>query len=565
MNYKLIFFFIISMKAWAQIPSTNNQNLTQNSNFESIYFPTEEFFQSLNSSHLKIFSQSETKKYESNLRTLNNLGFTWQPDWNLTENLLTLDDCSQNHFSKVLTNSSHLQIDIKSAWENCERKWRLNEFSPLTHAQQILRTQFESALLPSVRMLTWTLDNKIKIRGFLFLKGAQKRPLVIVRPGVFSHLKTSMAEKFILMQLFEEGPFHVMFLPGNTSQDYILDNHNFAINGDSEGKETFEILKIINSNKEPLNQWITQIHFVGISMGGQGLLKTLLLINESDELKNKNQFIGKSILLCPLIDLPSTLKHHNENWFYSKIIDFWFFFRLNSLKSALGLTQNNSLFNFKKNLIQRHLTNTSHPLQESNLPNITKSFLKKLTTLDFKKILLITTKVDPVIPPDINFQILSRLEEQLHLDLRPVILPRGFHCSLSSSYQWNPISTTLRGFLEPQSLNANHPTQSFKLNLNRKIKNIKIKNIYYESASSHKITEKDQFNRINKISIQLLITFINPLIPPQTIKILAPSQWTSQLWNLKDEFDLNSSFRSSLFRVISSHLTWNQSSIELAL
>lgn len=539
------FFLIISTFYRPSLLALTNSNSKLNSiPIQSQDFNEDDFFQTLNSEHLKIFSRTETLSYESQLHSLSQKGLTWLPKLPLlSEDDKKENPCSIARYKDDLLKSSLSNELIYKYWNECESKWRLNTFNPLTQAQQILRTDYEPALLPSVRMIQWTLENKIKLRGFLFLKGPVKRPLVIVRPGIFSHLKTSMAEKFILMQLFDEGPFHILFLPGNTSKDYIVDNHKFALGGEIEGEQTFEVVRQLSNTSEPLNQWINKINFVGISMGGHGLLKTHSLIQASPSMTDKNNLIGKTILLCPLVNLESTMKLQDKNPLFTFLLNLWFKLRLNALRTELGLSEDESLMEYKKRITTDY--------KESS-PDW-------LSTKDFKNMLIIGTQLDPIIPPEYNFKpLLSKIDSES----KSLFLPRGFHCSLPTSYQWSALSTTLNGFLESASHDpANDPTtNTFNLSIAHSIKQIKIIDIKLPIVTSRPslISANQAHLNSNHFIVKLLLNFKNPLYSPQAVEIQVPTSWYDQSKVLYNSQNWNDTFKMSLLREFSSHITWKQ-------
>lgn len=480
----------------------------------------ETLFQSLNSDNLKIYSKEDTLALKSKLFPLKTMGLTWQPD---LEVLSQIDECHSSIFKRHLVNTSQRELEIQKFWSQCEHKWRLNTYNPLTQIQEILRTDFEPSQHPEVRMIQWTFKDRTHIRGFLFFKGPQKKPLVLLRPGIFSHLRSSVAERFLMMMLFDEGPFHLLLIPSNTGADYIEDNSQIHFGDDSEFIQTSEILDQIQDPKEPLNQYIKSIHLVGISLGSYGLLKA-----NARERKKEHSLLDRSIFLCPAVDLKSSLNTIESSWINRVLLRIWFDLRLSQLKTPLGLTSRDSIFDFIKTKMEKE----------------TSSLLSLLSDYNYNHSFVIWTKLDPVLNPDTNAKML-----QLHslLGSSFLELPRGIHCSLSTAYQWPIVSLMLRGYLDPKSLlhQKDWSASSQKMD---PIKNILIHDILLDQHGALKLS--------------LLIHFINPLKTPQIYNIRISQNFTEHSWALQD---FNDTYKKTLIREFSSRLEWEQSDNTLGL
>lgn len=483
----------------------------------------ESVFQSLNSKHLKVFSRSETRALPSKLFPLRPLALTWLPAMEL---LSSLDECSPLVLKQKLfaTEPSEREAVIKTEWNHCESQWRQNAYGPWTHSQEILRTDFEPSQHPEVRKIQWSFKNKARLRGFLFFKGGpEKKPLVILRPGIFSHLRSSIAERFLMMMLFEEGPFHLLLLPSNSGTDYIEDNHQIGFGDESEFSQTSEVLDQLQTPDEPLNRFISRIHLVGMSLGNYGLFLT-----NARERKKQVTLLDRSLFLCPAIDLKSSFQQITNNTLHQLFLRLWFYLRLSSQQRELFPPIKGSLFDFIKNKVNQN----------------TNALLSLLPHYDFTHSMIFWTQLDPVLPPEYNAKALSLLKAPpTHL----LELPRGLHCSLPTTYYWPIISLTLRGYLEASSLQSSTPQWSHSLTLPSPVKTILI----------HDLTLVD-----NKIIFYLLISFQNPLKTPQLQEVSVPQHLSRHAWALAD---INPELQKSLIREFSSRLQWEQRSLSLKL
>lgn len=483
----------------------------------------ESVFQSLNSKQLKIFSHTETRALPSKLFPLRPFALTWQPP---AELLSSFNECSALVLKQKLfsTELSAMEATIKTQWERCESKWRSNSYGPWTHSQEILRMDFEPSQHPEVRMIQWSFKNHSRLRGYLFFKGGpEKKPLVILRPGVFSHLRSSIAERFLMMMLFEEGPFHLLLLPSNSGSDYIEDNHQIGFGDESEHSQTSEILDQLHDPQQPLNQYISRIHLVGMSLGNYGLFLT-----NANERKKHDSLLDRSLFLCPAIDLKSSFAQITNNQLHQLFLRLWFYLRLSSQQGVLVPPVEGSLFDFITTKVNQN----------------TNALLALLPHYDFTHSLILWTQLDPVLPPEYNAKILVLLKTPpTHL----LELPRGLHCSLATTYQWPIVSLTLRGYLNSSSLQSTQTAWAHNLAIAHPIKKILL----------HDLTLVG-----DKIKFYLLISFQNPLKTPQLQEISVPQHLSRHAWAFAD---FNQELQKSLIREFSSRLQWEQNSQSIKL
>lgn len=521
----MIKYGIIIVALWSgiscffQCQKANAQTTPTSTAFKNV----ESVFQSLNSKHLKVFSQSETRSYPSKLFPLRPFALTWQPPAELQS---SSNECSPASLKQKLfsTDPSDIETEIQSQWTRCESRWRSNSYGPWTHSQEILRTDFEPSQHPEVRMIQWSFKNNSRLRGYLFFKGGpEKKPLVILRPGVFSHLKSSVAERFLMMMLFEESPFHLLLLPSNSGADYIEDNHQIGFGDESEHQQTSEILDQLQEPQEPLNHYISRIHLVGISLGNYGLFLT-----NARERKKQQSLLDRSLFLCPAIDLKASFQQITNNHLKQFFLRLWFQMRLSSQQGVLIPPIEGSLFDFIKTKVNQN----------------TNALLALLPGYDFTHSLILWTQLDPVLPPEYNAKTLTFFKTPpAHL----LELPRGIHCSLPTTYQWPIVSLTLRGYLESQSLQSLSTPWSYSLSSTQPIKKILLHDLILVG---------------DKIKFYLLIYFQNPLRTPLIQEILVPTHLSAHAWAISD---FNDELKKSLIREFSSRLQWEQSSPSLKL
>ncbi|MEY4616447.1 MAG: hypothetical protein RJB66_1407 [Pseudomonadota bacterium] len=505
--------------------------------------PIEDFFQSLNSPHLKVATQLETSAIKTKTHILKNLGLTWKPKLEIP---LESDNCATSSLQKAISISDG-RSTIKQWWQRCEPSWRLDSFNFVTHSEAILRTDFEPTQHPAARIVTLTIANGIKVPGLLFLKGPVARPLVILRPGIFSSYEATVAERFLMMQLFDEGPYHLLVLPSTSSRSYIELNHHFNFGGLEEGLQTAEVLQRLQDTKEPLHRYISKIHLVGISLGGHGLWLTNFLQQVSQK-----KWVDKSLLLCPAVHLEAMYRSQKKYLLESLFVQNWFDRRLSPEAHRLGLKEKENISDF----LERQFKNGQPP--KVPWPNYVKppfpsatnhwewnDFWSWLPPYDFTNTFVIWTTKDPVVPPPLNVETLK-----VQLNARPdnfMELPRGLHCSLPTTYNWRAVSMSIRGYLDPLYL------PSMNADFSKIISGV-------SEISSLLIRRIEVNNQSLKITLELNLKTFFP--EKKMLSFEVPSTLSDHSW-LLSQFD--ETLQESLIREFSSRLSWVQEQNNLTI
>lgn len=516
-------------------------------------------FQSLNSPHLRVASRETTQSLRSKTYVLNKLGLTWRPELQVSS---SAENCSPSQFRRALHQSSKPELIIKKFWRQCESTWRLNSFNGITHSANILRTAFEPTQHPGVRKIEWALENGVKVPGLLFLKGPITRPLVILRTGIFSSLTTAVAERFAMMQLFDEGPYHLLVLPSTSGKDYIESNSRFVFGGFDEGLQTARIIDLISDPREPIHAWVSKIHLVGISLGSHGLW----LLNWLQPSPGKPNLIDRTLQLCPTVDLRATAAEQRRNLLSEFFVKSWFERRLYPNKDNLGLKDNETVATFIQRSIDGYQQPTlPWPLTSVPLPVhphpfwVYNDFWSWLPTYyNFDRTLVAWTRLDPVVPPAQNAATLPRRQQAPEASL--LEFPRGFHCSLPTTYQWSIISLMLRGYLDSTKLGDDSLAFEQTFENDNQIKSIEIRHLNVEEVSNRAGDLASQGEEPEKshplfFKTELFVTFQNPFKPPQTVSLMIPTQISQHHWLLED---FNEALQETVVRELSSRMVWVQ-------
>lgn len=301
-------------------------------------------------------------------------------------------------------------------------------------------------------------------RGFLALKtDGQKRPLVIVKCGIFCDAENDSSVRIVLMHLFDESPFHVLMVGNHTGSKNINTNGRVNIGGFYEGLELFALGHWLKKNPF-LKDFISEIHGAGISLGGNASLFASIY-NEHNKI-NGNKVFQSFLAYCPVVRLKPSLDHlfsdRLRKTLATKII--W-----DKLKSSYHYVED----------IQNEISPHQQP-DSVNLPNLLGklafSFLSRFQpdefALPFKgselqsvsdlwvandfleyadqittPTLVMASDNDPVVKARQNtLQLESLLNHLDSSSIMTVRVPHGSHCAKSISYNWNFISATLRGY-----------------------------------------------------------------------------------------------------------------------
>lgn len=304
----------------------------------------------------------------------------------------------------------------------------------------------------------------LKFRGLLGLHDDQKkRPLVIIRMGVYGNVDDITGERFMVKAAYEAIGANVLVLENLTSHSFISQNKEISFAGVEEGLQTFLAMHYLKQSG--LGELVSSWHILSISLGAQGSFVTALLDQQNGKLL-------KSIaLFCPLINLEATFNEHSRPGFKNVLADLWSAGRLTLLRRRYeqepelqGLWK--SLFDqqprFAPALMKIMNRERKKPLLssaqvEAVVPGMkwpvkfkqhmenSKSFYELNNFWSAYEgvktpIMIYTTPNDPLVINKINSELIFR--GVLPGDFASVNyhrLSKGTHCGLSPVYRWDYI------------------------------------------------------------------------------------------------------------------------------
>lgn len=362
----------------------------------------------------------------------------WQPGtlWDMNSS------CNLNEFQVNFSSADSAakkQEVLKDVLDRCSPVFSKNNF--LNSIKSISQKgSFHNH--PFLKYSSLNFPNGLKTRALWGIKNIEKRDLIIIRPGIFATVDELIAERYLIFLLNELNNFHIVVLENSTSGDQFVNNQNAIIGGPKEAFENLYLIEQIRKNAI-LGPLVGKIHLMGISLGANGVL----LASQINQKENYRYF-DKTLLLCPVVDLPASFAVQMENGFIPYAIDWWSSRRFSDLVEKKDFELPSAVDAFLK-LSPRWVKSAwaffekkydFQPQWQTYLP-------KDLYRGDFKKdyqfynegdplpnnFYVLATKIDPIVPTEKNY---SKLLKGAHESVFFHLFDDGFHCSFAYAYQW---------------------------------------------------------------------------------------------------------------------------------
>ncbi len=338
--------------------------------------------------------------------------------------------------------------------------------SYLQEVMQNLAIDFDLSDPTHFRKVWFHLKPGLKVRGLFGIHDFQKkRPLVIIRMGIHGNVDEVLSERFLAGVVYEDLDANFLILESLTSYAFVSENNEISIGGIDEGLQTFLILNELANPQSPFAKLISQVHLLGLSMGGQGTFVTALL-------DQQNGRKIKSILnFCPLINLEKTFLAHSSSGLRPALIDLWNARRMNTLfdrypkeiessqwwKTLLDLkprftpvmldilNQNRRQPLISVEEIESQVSGMKWPKGFAEHLNNSKTFYDLNNFWPLYQgvktpISLIATPHDPLVINEFNSElIMSKKQPGDFTSVKYEIYDRGIHCGFGPVYQWDYI------------------------------------------------------------------------------------------------------------------------------
>lgn len=382
------------------------------------------------------------------------LSFGWKPGLLRQKPL----GCDRFLFEKKLQELTSL--DEKQKWfeknyQDCQPEESTNNF---LNSMKNISQVYDFKNNPFYQSVTLHFPGGIKTKAIFAFKDLEKRDLVILRPGIFASVEEIIAEKYLLMMLFEQSNFNLLVLENSTSPDHLFNNAKANLGGVKEGYENLFLASQLRKHPQ-FSQMIDKIHLFGVSLGGNGVLFANL-INQ----QNNYQYFDKTVLFCPVVDLSNSFEEGGLASVKNYFMDLWASRRLNSAvdqrgKFRFGFWQ--SLFGLKPRFVTSYydlaekefaldpeLYQEFAPLKYSGNFKKDLNFFNEITSWP-KELYLFATRQDQIVNPASNYQ--KFVDMTSGSQKFNFLFPQGFHCSFPYTYNWDFISHMLLGILDQGS------------------------------------------------------------------------------------------------------------------
>ena len=360
------------------------------------------------------------------------------------------------------------KTEMQKLIAECHPQWQTLWTDVLSNAFGMMSFKLNPNRYPYGRHVLFHLPNNVKLKGLLAMKtDGKKRPLVILRTGIFSNTQEFYPERSAFFQLFEQTPFNVLVLESSSGSEFLKHNRAYALGGFDEGLQNFWLARALQDPREPMSKFIQSVHIAGVSLGGQGALFSALL-GELNPGPSGRPLVQSVMGFCPLMNMQDTLDYHMSQGLSMDLMNYWASRRLKLLKERIPELQDSvfipQFFNWMQRNYKGPLIATDRKLESIELPPQMKQWLASEKTPEallwklnnfwpwFQKvhtpILIFATQKDPIVSWFINT---GRLQDgRMNLassNVYAYTFQEGYHCSLPISYDWAAISTLLQSFV----------------------------------------------------------------------------------------------------------------------
>lgn len=437
-------------------------------------------FNALQTSEFQVLSKEEFKsenpsRYTDSLEYLNfdaqeNTPMSWAPNGRSEGAPSAV--CASSKVEEILLRTDQIQSAKAAALQEflsrCEPE--LTQFYRwwVRAVITIESSRYNLAEAENIRPVLLTLSGNVRLRGVLAVKpGEIRRPLIIIKCGLYCDSEDSPSTRVILMHLFDEGPFNVLVLSNVTGIRFSQDNGHFSLGGFDEGRHLFLTAQLIQ--RTPLIERTSSIHVAGLSMGGQAALFAALY-NDFNPAANGNRLFKSALSLCPIVDLDATLRASLSGGIRGKIFRYFTLQQLLSVFSSVPVLgklfdpknppDNSKLrdivakgaLDYYRSLSERHVQWTLPPFQNANFEKIEdlwtyNNFLTYQSQVSTPT-LVWASDDDGVVPADINAHALQKaIQEKPGAGAIQVIETLwGSHCATSVTHGWETTGAFARSY-----------------------------------------------------------------------------------------------------------------------
>ncbi len=383
-------------------------------------------------------------------------------------------DCLNSQLDKNTRNlnikTSVFAETSKQYFDQCNDELTNIHNTGLAGLIEYTQINYQFPILKQVQEIEFQFEDGEKLRGYIATQDNKTRPWVIIKCGIFCTVGAENGDSIstYLMNLFDQGPFNIIYLANRTGVTHIKDNNSLTMGGYLESHDLLEVarwlrLKSIFKNK------VTEVHALGVSLGSSAALYA----SAFDEVYQKTAeapeyFFNSVAAVCPVIDLASTIKLLTDsNSIIAQSFSYYTSKKILEVKPFLDSSVGGDIFNFYgepsiENLYsilgelssgygklwgnnlyyKRDLPKIENTDQFWELNNFAKSNLKtKIPTL------IISSDDDMIVESKNNVKQLEKKINEIHNPNIGILnLAKGTHCALATAYGFSTVSTLFRNF-----------------------------------------------------------------------------------------------------------------------
>lgn len=370
--------------------------------------------------------------------------------------------------------------------QDCDQDWETGQRGLLSNTIGIMSLKLHPSRYPYGRHVILKLPHQIRIKGLLAMKtDGKRRPLVIFRTGIFSNTQEFYPERYLFLQMFEQSPFDVLVLESSSGSEFLKHNTDYAVGGFDEGLQNYWIARQLQSPQEPISRLISDVHMMGMSMGGHGVLFSALL-NE----QTKKPVFQSALAFCPLLNMQETLDYHRSQGFSMDILNYYASRRLKVLRERIPELQEDQFiprfFDWIRAHYQGPLIAEGGHLPGIHLPEGMQKVLEdphRPEDLFWRlnhfwpwyenvktPVVIFSTRKDPIVSWFLNA---GRIEDHRmqfrDSNLKLFSFSQGYHCSLPVAYDWGVLATLFQTYFMRMSPSLNLQTKIQKIPLPEKV------------------------------------------------------------------------------------------------
>ena len=470
------------------------------------------------------------------------------------------EGCRPEDLSRALLENADTKNQAKVIEEHksrCQKSFENNDGLGLLNTWKMMSMEFDVHHHSLIHPVVFKLAGGVKLKGLLALKGdLKKRPFVILRLGVFSNVEEFLPERFLLMQIFEQGLANVLVLENSTGADFIANNQRWTMGGYDEGLQNMQVVRMLRRSSAHLSQLISSVHLMGVSLGGHGVLFASLLNQYNGQ--PEHQAIQSFTTFCPVVRLQETLENLTASGIKGAGVDFWASQRLAGLKKKIPELAAYSFFEALK-LKPVFLPTAVHylvdlyPLRPSPLGNVSlpsemeglKSFWDLNNFWPYYRhiqssVLVIATVHDHLVSAETNFFWLKQNSKSWDSDLGTVLFEKGYHCTLPVSYDWASVAAMVNARIMSKDQKTKLKMREISVDITDQLKDqtaqdllSEFKNPNFELSwpNDHEVlvkfkgSDKKSFFTVILPVKELDFTFRDPLLGPEKTSV---ERWLNQ-------------------------------------